>query len=256
MTEENRAPVPDATETAAGVTAPAAPAATDSAAIDLERYLDLTDRDAARRHPVVAGIVGDLLEKERARIRHELTVEQEAAATVAAATAERDRLRELRRTDPPAYAEEMEQKEAETEYQDSLTKLRGETRTEFAARIASAVGRSKEWAEIKADPVAAKKLTDALAGKADDDAVEAFVETSTDLIAERRAQQRLGEWKSADLAKERAAIRTEERAAALKSGASPDISKPRTGQPSSPLDTLPPGEDFNRAYEKLVLRRG
>lgn len=256
MTEENRAPVPDATETAAGVTAPAAPAATDSAAIDLERYLDLTDREAARRHPVVAGIVGDLLEKERVRIRHELSVEQEAAAALAATTAERDRLRNLRRTDPIAYAEEMDQKEADTEYQDSLSKMRGETRTDFAARIARAVGRSTEWAEIKADPVAAKKLTDALAGKADDDAVEAFVETSTDLIAERRAQQRLGQWKTADLEKERAAIRTEERAAILKNGARPDLARSRTGQPSRLLDTLPPGEDFNREYERTVLRRG
>ncbi len=203
--------------------------------------LDTVDREVLRRHPVIAGIAGQMF----ANYRREWEAGERAKAEAEAAEGERKRLRELRKTNWSAYDAEMDEREAKEAHESELQRHVGETRQQFAERIGRAYRNLPEWSEFSQEDREA--LAAAVANKSDDEAIEAFAVTAAALVADKRATKRLGEWTAKELAKERAAIRTEEAAKYLQGTDRPDMARPR-GLPAKFNPAALSDEEFDKAF--------
>ena len=260
-TPETAAPAAPKAAPAPATPTPTTPA--ESPALDPDQYLDLSDRKKARAHPWVSGLIGHEVEQARRAERDRLEAERGAerrAESERSAQAERQRLRDLRKSDPYAYAEEMEAADAAHERDEESAKLRGS----FARRIGEALQDIPEWAERPED-LRKTELAAALAGKGDDEALSAFVTVATKLVSGQISQKQFDarvaqmektydERLKAEVAREREAIRKEEAARHLAADRRPDLGRGTPAPARRKIDTMSPFDpDFDREYERTVL---
>lgn len=219
-----------------------------AAGADWSSMIDSADPEQLRRHPRIAGIVGDLLSKQKEADRKRW--EDEAAEK--ARGEERSRLKQLRQSDPVGYAELMEAREAEQESREAMAKLHRETESQLGKLLGESFRELPEWAELT--PEEFDSLARAVAEKPER-GVGAFAQAATRTVAGKIAAKMLADWKAKELGKEREAIRQEEAAKLLKREKSPDMTKP-AGAPAKPsLAAIPDDAEFNRRYEEELHKR-
>jgi hypothetical protein len=196
----------------------------DTIAAVLNRYHDDPERRAAltgklRTHPFVSNVAGDLPQRQR-------QADKEAEATVAAER-ERERLRDLRRTDPVAYATEMDTKE-EIELADKRAKdARDTARREYIDRVGTALRGIPEVQSLTAEEHAA--YVRAVAGATEDDVLPITQRFFTDLIATKRAKVETEKVIAERLKAERKAWEKEQADKRLRARSAPSAAAPPTG---------------------------
>lgn len=221
-------------------------AAAQAEGADYWKWLESVPAEELRKHPRVAGIAGELSQRQAEQLRRQ--IERENAER--AAEAERQRLRELRRNDPVAYAQEMDARDELEEAHRKIQRLRGETQQQFLDRIAQGLGSLPEWRELSQDDFAS--IATALVGKQDDEVLSVFAARANDVLASKRAARLFAEWKAKELAREREALKQEVSAELLKQEPSPDLTPPRSRQPRFDPTKLPP-DQFDKWYRENVL---
>lgn len=230
-------------------TPPAAAETPPSAAtVDWSAALNGVDPKALRSHPRVAGIIGSEIQTAIARAKAEVLDEQGRQA----ATAAEQRLRELARTDPIAFAEQYLTTAQQTDLQRQMQTLHAQTREEFAKNIGRGYQALPEMAELSPDELG--QLKTALEGVPEDDVIVRFNASLMDLLANRRAQKLHEEWKKKDLSKESEALRKEEAAKLLQAQATPDMASPK-GLPVVDVRSMS-DKEFNDYWEKKIRNRG
>jgi hypothetical protein len=266
MSEETASPTPvPATDAPATPTTPpqattpaaerAAGEGTSAPAVDTasewQKHLESANPEDLRRHPKVAGLVGDMVDKAMRRWR----AEQDAEVSQRAAQQAEHHLLTLAKEDPEAFAERfLTDKQRETTLR-QINRLREDTRAEFAHSIGRAYQDAPGWDEIDHEA-----LAKAIANKPDDEVIPAFHKEAMrqllDLNASRKAKAEFETWKEKELAKEREAIRKEVAADLLKKGPRPDMTRGRNLPTArAAWMDLPPGPEFDAAYEREVLGR-
>lgn len=212
----------------------------DTIAAVLNRYHDDPERRAAlagklRTHPLVSNIAGELALRQR-----QADKDAEAAA---AADRERERLRELRRTDPVAYATEMDAKE-ELELADKRAKdARDTARREYIDRVGTALRGIPEVQSLTAEEHAA--YVRAVAGATEDDVLPITQRFFTDLIASKRAKVEAEKAIAERLKAERKAWEKEQADKRLRARPAPSATAPPT---ASAQDTGEP--DWRKEPQK------
>ncbi len=246
LTQQSTATVTPAT---AEKTPAAAPGATPAAeaALDLS-ILDKIPPDELVRHPRVAGILGDRVQRKLVEQQQQI----EARQVETAAAAERERLKRLRREDPVAYAEVMDTVEAQQEREREMAGLHAKTRDEFARNIGRAATSLPEWSELTADDLG--EIASSLAGKSDEEALGVYTQAVIKKLASRMVAKQLQTEVDKRLTQEKKAWRTEWEADRLSGEPKPDLTKPR-GRPSKGVDlaSIEDDREFNKQYEKHVL---
>lgn len=205
--------------------------------------LDKADPKEIVQHSRVAGIIGSHVQKaievERQRIAHD---EGQRAARKA-----EEELQELAQNDPVTFAEKWLTDAQRRQMQDQLSNLRSSTRSEFATAVGRAFTDVPEWRELnEADHEA---LARAIIGKSEDEVIPLFNRHALDLVATKRAQRLLADWKAKDLEKERAAIHQEEAAKLLGGSEAPDMARPK-GMPSGVNIKAMTDPEFNDYWDK------
>lgn len=208
-----------------------------------QEVLDKVDSKELRKHPKLAGILGSetqtAIQRERERIQHE---EGEKAARAA-----EQRLRDLAQRDPVQFAEQWLTDQQRTDVQRQLNEMGAKARSDLAKRIGQAAAALPEWKELTQEDH--EKLARALAGKGEDEVIPVFFSTVADLVTDRRAERRKEDWKAKELAKEREAIRQEERANAFKASDAPDGKAPK-GTPAGTNIGAMSDKEFDEYWKK------
>lgn len=234
---------------------------------DWRQVIEQAPKDEFVRHPRVAGTAGEIarrmFEQHKADFEARQTAEQQrqqAEADRKAADGERERLRDLRRTDPLAYAQEMEdleaeqsRQQAESERQASEVKFQEQVRQDNARWFAAGLQRLPDWKEFGESDI--QQLAKAVAGlQRDEDVLAAFSAEAIQILAEKRLVRERESFKTKELAKEREAIKKEVAAEFLTKGNAPDLARPQ----GTTLRQSPDHQDYqkyNDWYEKTVLRQ-
>lgn len=236
--------------------APAAEAAEASAPAvdtpsDWSKHLESVSTDDLRRHPKVAGLVGNMVDQAMRRWR----ADQDQQVSQRAAQEAEEQLLKLAKDDPEAFSERfLSDKQRERALQ-NFSRLREDTRAEFAKSVGRAYQDAPGWDEI--DHTA---LAKAIQGLPDDEIIPAFHKAAMgqllEINAQKKAKAEFDGWKTKELAKEREALRKEVAAELLKKDAKPDLTRARTAGAGRPawLD-LSPGPEFDAAYEREILGR-
>lgn len=230
---------------------PAKPAAAKGPApvadeVDIDALLSRAG-DKLWEHPTVQGKVGTLAERQAARERERWQAEQAEKER----KDERERIRQMRRSDPVGYAELMEAKDAEEEARKERDRLRTDTRGEFARMVGASFHALPEWKELSKDDLNA--LAKMVSEKDDDSAIATFNQAALDLIARRRAERVYQERYRKDLVEERKAWQREYESGRLKGEPAPDLrraSGPVRFNPDAMSD-----KEFDQWYEANVLNR-
>src|SRR5450756_1577948 len=127
----------------------AAVAATPQAGSDWALAIETVDPADLRRHPRVAGIVGDLLNKEKTRWQQE----QESRITLSKREEAEANLRQLAEDDPVEFSRQYLTQAQQAKIQKDLQGLRGQTQQEMAAQIRIAVETMPEFKELSQEDV-------------------------------------------------------------------------------------------------------
>lgn len=248
MSEETKVTTP--TETA---TAPAA-ASTDGAATEPQvnpglEWLNTASPDEILKNDRIRGIFGSRIQQEREQIRQQMSAEQDRAARQ---KAEQDLLN-LAKSDPFTFAQTYLSKAEQERLQNETQNLKQSARVEFVQQIGRGYAALPEWQNLT--PAEQETLARSVMGKSDDEALISFNAAALDVIAERRANAKAAKFRESELAKEREAIRQEETAKRVKTSARPSLDRGATQPQGGDWQSLPPGKDFNKAYEEFVLGR-
>lgn len=199
------------------------------------------------RHSRLGGILGQRAQAAREQGRKEAAEEAERFARLRA----QEELDKLAREDPAEFASRYLSNKEQQRIREEQRTVRDGVRKEFAEQIGKTFQNLTEFQQIT--PEEFGKLQEAVAGKTDEEALVAFNLAATDIVAERRASNRLKEWKEKELAKEREAVRTEEAAKLLKNGDRPDL---RRGSQPAPFDPSKLSDaEFKKWYEANQLSR-
>jgi hypothetical protein len=215
MDETNASQAPATTESVPEATTPQA-----DTTPNWQRELDTVDPKELRKHPKIAGIVGNLFDDAKRNWESTRAAEERQKGV----EKRNKELLERAESDPIGFAEEWLNERRSALAAEDVAKMRGETMNEYARRIGRAYHDVPEWAEATQEEREA--LVARLAGVSDEDAIAKTNAYTLDIVAEKRAKRMLSEWKDKELAKEREAIRKEERASKFKDSDSPDLSRP------------------------------
>jgi len=216
-----------------------------------QQELDKLDPKELRKHPRIAGLIGNELQKAVQAERQRL--ESEQARAVSDQT-EQELLRfseenaeYIREKYPKAYQHLMDLQKQRA--QREMDGQRGKTRHEFAQSIGRAFAEIPEWQELtEADH---EDLAKKVIGKSDDEVIPIFQKEATTKVATRIAQKLHDQWKAKDLAKEREAIRQEEAAKLLKNSEAPDTRRP-SGLPARTNINNMSDEEFDDYWNKHI----
>lgn len=219
---------------------------------DWQRLIEQVDPNEIRKHPRVAGIVGEMVDKA---VRKWANDQQERITNAQRAQAEKDLL-ELAERDPLGFSKRfLTDKEQERLHRQFAT-VQQQTREEFARRIGRAFQDVPEWKEFTAQDYEA--LAMAVQGKPDDEIIAAYNAKAAELIADKRAEKRASEryqkWRADELEKEVDARVKDTLAKRLKRDARPDL-RPAAGAPAKFDPNKLSDSDFNQWYEKNVLAK-
>lgn len=233
-------------------TPPAAPEAaaeqtSEQSSSSEQDWLASASVEEIRRHPRFQGILDSTLEQERARIREQIAAQQ---AEESRQKAEQELLR-LANDDPYEFSRRYLSEAEQKRLAKNLDDLRRSTRTEYAQKLGQAYSSLPEWREFSPEEQA--KIAQQLAGKSDDEVLGAFATAAVDVLAERRAQKRLADWREKELVKEREAIRQEEAAKKLQGSPRPDLSRGTQGGKFDPSQLS--DAEFNKWYQDNILSR-
>jgi len=213
-----------------------------------DQLLEKADSKAVRSHPKIAGIIGSEIQRAIQAERQRTQAEEGGKAAREAEA----RLRKMAQDDPVTFAEQWLSDDQKQDIRRQLDEIRGKTRAEYATNTGRAFQDVPEWKDLtEADHEA---LAKALMGKQDDEVIPLFTRHVTELIAEKRAQKLLAQWKDKELANERKAIRDEEAAKLMKGSDAPDGARPR-GTPAKFTPESMPQEDFDRYWQSLKERK-
>lgn len=236
-----------AEENTTGTTAPPDSQAEAPQPDPVQEWLAKVTPDELIKNDRVRGIFGQRLQTEREKIRQEMQEENQRAAMIKA----QEELDRLAVEAPEEFAQRyLSSKEQERIRQQEQT-LKAGIRSEFAKKTGEAVRSLTEFQDIT--PEEFGKLQASLAGKSDDEAIAAFNATAIDIIADRRSQKRLQDWRAKDLAKEREAIRAEEAAKGLQTSQRPDMARGNQPAPFDPTRLSP--KEFDTWYRQNMLGR-
>lgn len=197
-----------------------------------QQELEKADAKDLRRHPRIAGIIGAELQRaveaDRQRRQEEQNrIDREQSEAELLKFLE-DNADYLKQNHLKAYDQLMFLRRQYTDHQ--LGGVRERTRAELATAIGRAYGDVPEWKDLtEADH---ETLAKTVMGKSEDEVIPLFTRTALDLVAERRTQRKVNEWKEKELTKEREAIRQEEAAKLLRNSEAPDATKSK-GQPAA-----------------------
>ncbi len=214
---------------------------------DLQTLLDQADSKYLRTHPKVAGIIGSEIQRSIAAERKKIQDEEGKKAARAA----EEQLQQLAESDPVSFAEHWLTDAQRKKIESQLHELRGQTREEFAASIGKGYHELPEWSTLTADDH--ESLARTLIGKSDDELLPTFNVHALDLLANKRAQRLVDEWKAKELAKERDAIHQEEAAKLLTNTAAPDTSRAK-GTPAKVNVQSMSDKEFDDYWEKVVKK--
>lgn len=226
----------------------------DSAAVDTSpewaRYLETAPTDELKKHPKIAGLVGDLADKawRKKQAEHDDAARSRAQAEAEAA------LERLADEDPEAFAARFKSDKERERAIRQFQSLRNDTRAEFANAVGSAYRDAPGW-----DDVDHAKLMQAVAGKPDDEVIVAFHKEAmrqlTEINSKKSAKALYEEWREKELPKEREALRKEIAAEMLKKEPKPGLTRGKAAGVSNDWASIPIGPEYDRWYEKNVLKR-
>jgi hypothetical protein len=249
--EPAEAPEQEAPEEAPSSVPAAEEAKPEAAPYDWRKALDEAPYDEIRKHPKFSGFVGT----EKARWQQEYDVQQKAKTEAETRQALEHELEELARQNPVAFADKWLGDTEAKKAQERLTGLETKARQDIAAQVGAALHTVEEWAGVIADPDALAAFTMAPAGKPPEEVIPAVFGKAVDLVAERRARARFEKWKADELPKEREALKAEITAELLSQSDRPDLVRAAARARRGSWEDLDPGPEFDREYERNVLRR-
>jgi hypothetical protein len=215
----------------------------------VEEYFRTASPDEIMKNDRIRGILGSRLQAEREKIRKDLGEEQDKAARE---KAEAD-LIELARWQPQQFAEKYLTDYEQKKIQKDLDALKDNALSEIAGYIGEGYRDLPEFQNLTTAEL--EKLNAAVVNKSHRDAIKGFNAAALDVIAERRANAKLATYRETELPKEREAARQEAAATRLKQGARPTLTRAPAPTEGNGWQDLPPGPDFNKAYEQHVLGR-
>jgi hypothetical protein len=208
-------------ETGADAPAEIAPAVLE--APDWRTLVDGVDPEDLRRHPRVAGVVGQMVDQAMRRWQ---ASQNEDVSRRAQDTA-RDELRELARRDPEAFSERFLSDDQREVALAQITQMRTQEAAAMAQRVGRAYSSVTGWDRLTVDDHA--ELAKSIQGLPDDDVIAVYNAKALDLLAKHRvadaASERFEGWKKSELVKERAAIREQVAAEMLKKDPRPDMTR-------------------------------
>lgn len=220
------------------------------------RVVESVDPNDLRKHPRVAGIVGDMVDKA---VRQWVSEQQVQVSRQAAQRTEAE-LMDMATRDPIGFSKRfLNDKEAER-YHMQLASIQERARQEFAGHIGKAYEAIPEAQLTVQDR---ERLAKAIAGKTDDGVVlAAYNAEMANIIADKRTAKATAEFKEKELPArikaEREALRAEEAAKLrAKSGDGPGIARGR----SAPTTISPqqikamPQADFDKMYAERYLSK-
>jgi hypothetical protein len=216
----------------------------------VEEWLRTASPDDILKNDRIRGIFGSRIAAERDRIERDLGEKSQREAREAA----QKELDDLAQNDIYEFQRRYLSKRDQDRIATELATVKNSTRSEFAANLGRGYQALPEWQNLTAEEQ--ETLARAVTGKGDDDALVAFNAAALDVIAERRAQAKLTKWTEAQLQKEREAIREEEAAKRLKGSARPAMTRTEAAPTGKGWQDLPPGKEFDAAYDKYVLGKG
>lgn len=200
--------------------------------------LDQIDAEVLRKHPRVAGILGDMHQKARTRWETEQREQTETAAQKKA----QEELERLAKEDPYAFSQKYLSEQEQARIKSQLDGVKGSARQELVQRIGRHAAEKYAFGQDETQRIAA-----ALVGVPDEDVVAVFNATVTDIEADRRAERLYQDRWDKDIAKEREAIRKEV-AEELRRG--DPVADMRRGTPVPPANLAGlSGVEFDRAFE-------
>ncbi len=214
-----------------------------------QQELDKLDPKELRKHPRIAGMIGNELQlamqRQRERMEEEARRNANDQAEQALLGFTEDNAEYLKERYPKVYEHLMnlqaQRAQRETEG------LRSKTRHEMAQALGRAFAEIPEWQELtEADH---EDLAKKVIGKSDDEVIPIFQKEATTKVATRIAQKLHEQWKAKDLAKEREAIRQEEAAKLLKNSEAPDTRRP-SGLPARTNINNMSDEEFDDYWNK------
>lgn len=215
---------------------------------DWKSLIDTADPNEVRRHPRIAGIVGQEFQRREAELRRQWESELRQRA-------ENERYLEKKQKaihDPIGFTNEWLADEQKRESETALQQYQREARAEIARAVGKSFIDLPEWAELTAADH--EQLVRYVAGKTDDEVIPAYNSAAVHLLAEKRAHKRLADWKQKELEREREAVRKEVSSELLQQGPRPDI---RPGRPTTRVNGEPDfGKNpaaWNRWYEETHL---
>ena len=165
-------------------TAQAAAQPTEAAApqVDYNALLDQIPDDVIRSHRRINGYAGSMAQRMAEAERQRIAQEEYQRAQAAR---EAELMREAEEN-PFAFSQKWLKGKAEERAKLELSELRTKTQTQLFEKIASSYAALPEWQQLTPDEFA--RVSQAVAGKSDDDLVAAFNVAALDVISSRRAQ--------------------------------------------------------------------
>ncbi len=222
-------------------------AATQAESVDWASVIEKANPEELRRHPRVAGIVGDMVQKAHDRWKRE----QEDAITRQKAEEAEARLQKLAEEDPVAFANQYLSKAQAEKVQRELAEVRSRTASDFAKAIGAAVAGLEEYKDLSQEDLA--EIAAQLAGKAEHEVLGHYTVSMIKKLVAKGVGKSLEAEITKRLAKEKEAWRKEWEAERLTGEPAPDLAKPKPASKFDPAK-LPP-DKFNQWYEKEVLGR-
>ena len=214
----------------------------------VEEWLKTASPDDIMKHDRIRGIFGSRIQQEREATEKRIA-EQAQRKAREEAEAEMDRLAQ---EDQFAFAEKYLSKRQQDKIAADLANLKSSTRTEFAEALGRGFKSMPETSDLT--PAEQETIARAMVGVSDDDAIVKFNAAMIDVIADRRASAKVATWTASELAKEREAIRQEERAARLKTSSRPTLIR-NGAEPTRQDPAQLPDKEFKDWYESNVLNR-
>lgn len=201
-----------------------------------------------RKHPHIAGIIGSEMQRAREQAQRDL---EERTHREAAEKAEQDLLK-LAREDPEGFADRYVSDHERKKITQQVESARFDARQAIAKAVGASVTSLPEWAELTREEY--QSLVESVQNKSEDEAIPAYNQTVLNILAERRANKRLAEWRERELAKEREAIRAELKAQSAAQRPAPSVRSGATSSGQVDIDSMS-DKDFQVWYDRNIRRR-
>lgn len=212
---------------------------------DWRSVIDERDPDEIRRHPKIAGIVGQMVDQAH---RSWVNDQEGRVSRQAAENAERE-LTELAEKDPDAFAARFLSDKQRERALGQIETIRREEAKAMARRVGQAYATIPGWERLTtADH---ESLAKAIIGKPDDEVVAAYNAKALAILTkyhvEDEASSRVDQWTKTKLEAERKAIREEEAAKLLKAEPRPDMTGALRAPPAVDVSRMSDAE-FDKWY--------